>query len=332
MKKFIVIFLIILCSCGIGYLGYLIFNSKNVDTVELVGNVQTLYVVGDEFDYEDAKLKVTYKNGNIKMINLNSKNVKISYFTTSVETHGKMAIKYKAEILELEYNVIQKGAYFVNYHETKSINSSLQLDAPDPETYDINTTEEMIYISEGGVLSYYTKLSNGNWSLADGRYDARYTYSITADTLTAKIKDKTYNLKAKYLESGDIVLETTNLTKIENTNLVTKEEKKVLKYTPEIKSTQTVNSISTCHNIDDLDINVVEFKKGENFDTDTHKFYLEVTYLQYSVDSQFRTVYVDISKDMVKTSYSTASAFSTPRTVNIAYEGNYAQLNYYVVN
>jgi uncharacterized protein YlzI (FlbEa/FlbD family) len=147
-----------------------------------------------------------------------------------------------------------------------------------------------------------------------------------------KIKDKTYNLKAKYLESGDIVLETTNLTKIENTNLVTKEEKKVLKYTPEIKSTQTVNSISTCHNIDDLDINVVEFKKGENFDTDTHKFYLEVTYLQYSVDSQFRTVYVDISKDMVKTSYSTASAFSTPRTVNIAYEGNYAQLNYYVVN
>ena len=75
-------------------------------------------------------------------------------------------------------------------------------------------------------------------------------------------------------------------------------------------------------------------QKGENFETDTHKFYLKVTYLQYSIDSQFRTVYVDISKAMVKSSYSTASAFSkeNARTVQIQYEGRSAQLNYYVVN
>ena len=54
MKKVIVVFLVILCSCGVGYLGYLIFRSKNIDTVELVGNMQTLYVVGDEIDFEDA--------------------------------------------------------------------------------------------------------------------------------------------------------------------------------------------------------------------------------------------------------------------------------------
>ena len=53
--------MIILCACGIGYLGYLIFMSKNIEKVELTGNIQTLYIVGDEIDFEDSKLKVTYK-------------------------------------------------------------------------------------------------------------------------------------------------------------------------------------------------------------------------------------------------------------------------------
>ena len=334
MKKFIVIFLIILCSCGIGYVGYLIFNSKNVDTVELVGNVQTLYIVGDEFDYEDAKLKVTYKNGNIKMINLNSKNVKIDYFTTSVETHGKMAIKYKAEILELEYNVIQKGAYFVNFHETKTLNSSLQLDAPDPESYDINSTKEMIYISNGGVLSYYKRLSNGKWSLADGKYDSRYSYAIQGDTLTATINNEKFEMKAKYLESGDIVLENTKLQTIEGTNLVTKQDKRVYEFTPEVKSTQSIDGAEICYSIVDSSVKAVEFERGESFNDASQEFYIKVTYLQYSIDSQFRTVYVDISNNMVKTSYSTASPISkeNQRTVQIVYEGRSIQLNYYVVD
>ena len=121
MKKMIVIFLIILCSCGIAYVGYLIFRSKNIDKVELVGKIQTVYVVGDEIDYEDAKLKVTYKNGNIKMIDLDSKSVDIEYFSTSVETNAKMNILYKSETIEVEYNVLRKGAYYLNSSETKTL-------------------------------------------------------------------------------------------------------------------------------------------------------------------------------------------------------------------
>ena len=44
------IFLIIICSCGIGYLSYVIFQSKNIDSVKLVGELQTVYIVGDEIE------------------------------------------------------------------------------------------------------------------------------------------------------------------------------------------------------------------------------------------------------------------------------------------
>ena len=71
MKKIVWIVLAILCACGLGYIGYVIFQAKNIETVEISGNMQTLYVVGEDLNFGDAKLKVTYKNGNIRMVDMN---------------------------------------------------------------------------------------------------------------------------------------------------------------------------------------------------------------------------------------------------------------------
>ena len=111
MKKFILIFLVVVCLGGIGYLGYVIFNAKSIKTVEIAGNMQTLYIVGEDIDFQDAQLKVTYKNGDIKMVDLNEKNVDVTLFSTSLQTHGKMKLIYKSEILEVEYDVIGQGLY-----------------------------------------------------------------------------------------------------------------------------------------------------------------------------------------------------------------------------
>ena len=66
MKKFILIFLSVLCIAGVGALGYLMFNAKSIASIEIEGQMQTIYVAGQDIDFENAKLKVTYKNGSVK--------------------------------------------------------------------------------------------------------------------------------------------------------------------------------------------------------------------------------------------------------------------------
>ena len=67
MKKFILIFLSVICVAGVVALGWLIFNSKSIASIEIDGQIQTLYIAGQDIDFEGAKLKVTYKNGNVKI-------------------------------------------------------------------------------------------------------------------------------------------------------------------------------------------------------------------------------------------------------------------------
>ena len=61
MKKLISIFLISLCVVGVGVLGFFIFRSKNIDSIEIVGDMQTVYFVNEttDFNFNKAKLKVS---------------------------------------------------------------------------------------------------------------------------------------------------------------------------------------------------------------------------------------------------------------------------------
>ena len=56
MKKFILIFLAAICVAGVVALGYLVFNAKTIATVEIEGQMQTIYVAGQDIDFENAKL------------------------------------------------------------------------------------------------------------------------------------------------------------------------------------------------------------------------------------------------------------------------------------
>lgn len=317
MKKLMIIFLIIICSCGIGYLGYVIFQSKNIDSVKLVGNMQTVYIVGDEIDYEDAKLQVTYKNGKMKMISLDSSSVDIDYFSTSVETHGEMNIVYKSEVIKVPYNVIRKGAYYLKTIETKTVTSEISSNTVS-NRYDINDSNEMIYIYGKGICNYYTRHSGG-WYMIDGKYDqSNYNYSIVGDTVFIKLKNNSYSIKVDYLDNGKMLLTSKKLTKIENTELVSKQEIKTFEYTEEMKTNQSVLDASVAYNL--IGSNFVEFEVGETIDSYDSNIYLKVTYAQYNTTHQFRTVYVKIVDNMVARNLNTTKKLSTQTQASLTYE------------
>ncbi len=318
MKKFIVIFLIILCSCGVGYLGYVIFRSKNIDTVELVGNMQTLYVVGDEIDFEDAKLKVTYKNGNIRMVDLDSSTVEVTYFSTSVETHAEMNILYKSVVIPVKYNVIQKGAYYLKNYKMVSV-ASPNTSNTNTESYTVSNTTEMIYIDSNGMCKYYTR-SAGRWTMIDGNYNSSLRYTITADTLSINLSKTSYKIKAEYLESGKMNLISEKITKIGNTELINSHETRIFQHTDEMKTTQTVGNIQVATEL--LNDGTASYRVGQSISECSTPVYLKAIYLQYNQGHQFRTIYIQVESSMVSRNFSTSKKNTTGTYATLSYLGN----------
>ena len=68
MKKVLLISLAVALTAGVVFLGFVIFGATNVKDIELVGNMQQIYFVGDDINYGDAKLKVNYQDGSSKII------------------------------------------------------------------------------------------------------------------------------------------------------------------------------------------------------------------------------------------------------------------------
>lgn len=200
MKKIILAILVVALLGGIGYLGYIIYQSSNIESVELVGNVQTLYLVGDEINYGDGELKVTYKNGNIRMVKLNDKSVSTSMFSTSEKKHGTMNIVYKDYTMKVEYNVMNSGYYYLSETSTATSSSSA---VPTPVNYTSSNTIKAFFLDKNGKVMYFVKGSEGNFAdgyiAYDGHYNSEYNYTITGDTLTINVgKDKKIEVKAIY--------------------------------------------------------------------------------------------------------------------------------------
>ena len=82
--------------CGVVFLGIFIFNSTTVTKIEIEGEMQQIYLSGDEICFGDAKMIVTYQNGTMKKMDMNGK-VTVSSFSTAGHGSyfGTMNITYK---------------------------------------------------------------------------------------------------------------------------------------------------------------------------------------------------------------------------------------------
>ncbi len=328
MKKVIWIILAILCFCGIVYIGYVIFQAKNIETVEISGNMQTLYVVGDELNFGDAKLKVTYKNGNIRMVDLNENNVTVTLFATATEDHKTMKITYKSEVLNVDYDVVKKGFYYVS-----SISTSTADSVPSSVSHTIGTTPYMIYIGGNGILDYYHK-ETGKWYMYDGVHDNSYNYKIIGDTMKVELGDENYyDFKAKYNTNGSMALSCIDLTKSgSDPDIVTQKKEYVYKnYETAVQTIEKVevdySKVATSGTATNP---VIEFKKGETIESSGKQLLLKVSY----VDKLFLTeVYVHVCDEMLSGAQglNTSSVTSINHAYGFYHDFDFS-INYIVVN
>ena len=168
MKRFILFILTIALLGGIGYTGYVIFSSKNISKVEIEGNVQTIYLLNetDTPDFQDAKLKITYKSGDVKYLDMATIGEKITVdkFTTSLEASETMKITYKSQLITIDYKVIKSGLYYMSFKESTTSTGSKST-----QRYTISKTQNFYNLGEDGVLKYYHYDGNkGKWFLYDG--------------------------------------------------------------------------------------------------------------------------------------------------------------------
>lgn len=290
MKKLIVYLLLFGCLAGVVYLGFVIFSAKNIQSVELDGQIQTVYFVDDKIDFEDAKLKVTYKSGSIKMLDLNSSGMKINNFSTSTidnkDRHSKMSILYKSFTINIDYVVINRGSYYISAEERMTYENDRAQGMPLKYTYTQQTTPHVFEFCDEGKLKYFTKLSNGSWILDDGRYDENFNYEIVKDKIVVNTgKDKKIEFEAKYDEksgqifvssvlkntsvSGEFVdsIYTTSYTWFKTRDNIGLQDRPVVDYTFDYSNLSSSEKSSKC----------VAFKINDTIETSGKNIYAKVT-------------------------------------------------------
>lgn len=298
MKKIIIIFLSILCLCGVGYFGYLAFSAKNIKSVEIAGKMQTLYVAGDKLDFEDADLKITYKNGDVKMLKMKDAKLKVTQFSTSTATedaHRTMKITYKSYTIDVDYDVIKGGLYYLSsesYYVPGREN--------DPEQIDYNkaTTSKYFYLRSGGECDYYFR-DDSKLYMHDGSYDSDYNYTISGDTLVLTLGEDKANFKANYNADGTMRIVSTK-TNTDDNGMVTS---RVDNYYTQMSMRTDLVVKSATHE----QISAYYFKRNETIATRTSepKILLEVKYTNNDFAS---TVYVFVSDEMIVKGLDTSKA------------------------
>ena len=317
MKKIIMIILSVVLIAGIVGLGFLIFNSKSIASAKIEGTMQTLYVAGQDIDFEDAKIKVTYKNGNIKMIDLDNKNVKISNFSTSLKTHGTMKITYKSQVIEVDYDVIEAGMYYVSETEKIVVGGS-----PIVSTFDSKSSNQMVYIRANGECDYYYKDDNGSYLMHDGSYDKSYNYKIVGDTLTVRLgsKSNTLEIKADYNKNGSVAYKQTKIEIDESTGL--EKSKTISTFTHYEMKSDFYRRIQSSQvelkyvNASRKDGDVVIFKQNENIETSEQVILLKLTFN----DDFLTEVFVHVCDEMVASNSLYTKDLTGADTMRIFYQ------------
>ena len=295
MKKFILIFLSVICVAGVVALGWLIFNSKSIASIEIDGQIQTLYIAGQDIDFEGAKLKVTYKNGNVKFVNMTNKSVKINQFSTSLKTHGKMKITYKSQVLDVEYDVIQAGMYYVSAEQSYFAGET----APLPTTYDAKSAEMLLYIRDNGELDYYYLDGSGRYCMHDGSYDKSYKYEIVGDTLNAYLGSDSYvvPIQADYSSDGNVEYKSTKVYKDDIGLEISRNVKTFSYYEMKSENYRTIiNSNVDLSRTAGVVGNVVNFGRNQTIKTSGKIMFL---FVAYHNDHFMHAVYVHICDEMI---------------------------------
>ena len=303
MKKIISIIAVCLVVAGLVIAGVFLFKNSNVQSIEIIGDVQTIYFVDSatEVNFNDAELKITYKNGSVKLKKLDKNLVDVANFSTSIENRGLMKISYKTQSIDIGYSVICRGMYYLSEKNEDTFNgtsvssksSGLLTAGVDDKNIDNTTSTEMIYFSENGVCDYYSREnSSSEWYADNGYYNSEFYYNISGDTLNVHLgKNKVYNFVTAFSNDGEM-----SLTCVENEYVSEHSEflkKKTIRHFKhyEMKGNRTLTK-------DDVSVyckDEIVFAKNSKFEDSKLDIYVKVTYKN---DGFLKTVYVRFNETM----------------------------------
>lgn len=157
-------------------------DEYSVKKIELVGNIKTQYYKGEEIDFANATLKVTYKNDETETFSL--KKDMVENFSTETPGDRTLIIKYKSKSCLISYSVIdfQIGTYYLTQYYTRDTSTG--------KTSSLVTTP----IGESLALLQFNSDGTGKEM---ARVDANEPFGAYSTTFTWKY------------ESGQIVVTTT---------------------------------------------------------------------------------------------------------------------------
>ena len=328
MKKFISILSACLIVVVIGFLAITLFKSSTVKSIEVVGQVQTIYFVGstNDVNFNDAELKITYNDGSVKLQKLNKKLVRVNNFSTSVQHNGTMKLTYKSQTIDIGYSVICKGMYYLSEKVTETYNgntisqssSGKMIAGVNSSNIDVTTSTEMIYFGNDGVCDYYSRSSStATWYADNGYYDKSFYYKITGNSINVHLgENNVYSLQAHVSNDGKLSLTT---VKKEYVNGISDFlQKKITRnfdyYEMKGNRTITASDVSVyCSNPP------IRFAKNSKFSDSNLKIYLKVT---YSNDNFMKNVYVRFHENMFgENEFSTAVVTPSTTRARCYYNG-----------
>ena len=314
--------------------------------------MQTLYLLNEtlEPDFEDAKLKITYKNGSVKYIKMKdafkgdaTADKKITNFDTSLVRSTIMKITYKNHIVDVNYSVIESGMYYLSgYEKFTYVNGKPQVSSS--KQYSLSTdmsksTKSFILLKDSGTVNYYSYSDAKNrWHLYDGDYIENYCYEIVGDKLNIYLggESPAYYIQSS-VKNGVISTYSVNVSKDPSTGLDTGKE--TFTFTPynNIVTNVTATNVELKANYKTLDGNeYLQFDRYETLENNSNNMYLKVTYSNYLIYTGsvnlFKEIYVVVGNGMLKND----SLYTQERLMEgygfalIAYESKNIQFNYKV--
>ena len=328
MKKILLLIIAVVLCAGAIFVGNTIFNTKNIDTIEIEGEMQTLYLLNetDTPNFEDAKLKITYKNGKVDYKSMKDvfkiKDKDFNYFTTSyIKDSDTMSLVYKSHMIEVKYTVVNSGMFYLSGDE------KIEYVSNKPQTvssnqYTLKTTNSFIYLEtkdpvvkkesgRKGVRFYSYSTEENDWLLYDGNYLKNYSYEINGDRILVYLGSDTptYEMKAG-VKAGYPYLYSVKNEKDSNTNLdISRETFYFTNYSEAVTNSKAIqlNQAPICDDYltDELGTKYLEFNRHDTIATSSHKIYLDVefsNYLIYTSDGVklFKRVLVVFSDELIK--------------------------------
>ena len=172
------------------------YEEKEIEKIEFVSlPSKTKYELGDDLDLSGGKIKVTYTDGNVSIIDLTNENVSVSGYDKYKEGLQLVTITYKNKTLEFSVDVVEKivdDEIEIKSIKIKSlpnktsyiVGEELDLEGGVIEvTYSDETKEEISMTDQNVIITGYDKNKVGNQILT-----VNYNKKLT--TFTVIVEEK----------------------------------------------------------------------------------------------------------------------------------------------